>query len=344
MKSGLLAACVLCVAAGPVRAEWGMHDVPEGGFRIGMPGTPKREGWGIDEVEGRGGNGSVIFSNGGFYMVSYAALASGAHPKADALAVSVITKVMDFLDTKLGGGWKQTGTVGSGGARGVELAAPAREPGRVARARLLGMPGRRYLLVGIGPEESVSRFMGSIAFGPVHPPKMPASKRLPPVAQWQRQMLDEAGCVADLPGPPNIKKTVRIKDAGTGGLLGAQGFRARGNGVFCVVLFARAQSTTASRTDLRRLVTTASEKAHNMLRREFLKAGDQKWSEETSVGGAPATDVSFFTQSPDLEVRLRKIILPDRAYFLIAGGSPSDIARFFDSFEPVAGAVGKSPR
>lgn len=320
-------------------SEWVTHEVPAGGFSIELPGKPVLETFRIEEVEGTGGSGSVAFSQGkDTYVVSFAAIKNPAHPKADETARALGEKLLDFWSGKLSGSWVKSADLNRGGTTGIELDGKAKDPARTAKARVLRAAGRRYILIALAAPADVARFLDSLKLSAVVPPAPdPGNGKSPAAADWRKVTLKEAACEADLPGPANFKNIHRLEQSDGSGWMGAEGFHKAGTGKSgggtFVILYGRTTGTKASPQELRRLTATTGEKAAGILRKEFLKAADEKW---TTAAGNSATDTSYFTRSATLEARLRKIVYADRVYFLIGIGAPQDVARFFESVKPLA--------
>ncbi len=335
---------IFFVAQGTSGAQgWAVQDIQSGGFRIEMPGKPLLETFRIEEVEGIGGSGTVGASLGKeSFCISYAALTNSSHPKAENIVIALGEKFLDFWSKKLPGSWAKTSDVTHGGLAGIELDGKAKDPAHIAKARVLRAGGRRYILFAVASPEGVRRFFDSLELIPVvAPPPDAGNGKQPAVAEWRKVAFEEAACEVDLPGPANFKNANRIEQVDGGGWMGAQGFHRSGKtggGTF-LVLYGRTTQTKASSKELRRLTAVVGEKASALIRAEFLKAADEKWT--GPVAGSSAADTAYFTRSAALEARLRKIVYSDRVYFLIGIGAPGDVSRFLDSVKPLQADAAK---
>lgn len=164
----------------------------------------------------------------------------------------------------------------------------------------------------------------------------------PLVPSWRRVTLENGRCRIDLPGTVNVRHVERLEQPEGSGVFAAEGVAATGGtavGMF-VVISAVTTKFAGKPKDLRRFMRLLSLVVDVMLRREFAKSLELQEKRPVSCNGGEGTDYIYRVPGGQFAVRLRKLSLSDRAYFLIAIGSPADARRFVKSLEPLPAGPG----
>lgn len=145
-----------------------------------------------------------------------------------------------------------------------------------------------------------------------------------------------------MPGTLNVRHVERLEQPEGSGVFAAEGVAATGGpvlGMF-VVISAVTTKFAGKPKDLRRFMRLLSLVIDAMLRREFAKSLELQEKRPVSCHGGEGTDYIYRAPGGQFAVRLRKLSLSDRAYFLIAIGAPSDARRFIESLEPLQASPG----
>lgn len=145
-----------------------------------------------------------------------------------------------------------------------------------------------------------------------------------------------------MPGTVNVRHVEHLKQPEGSGVFAVEGVAATDGtalGMF-VVISAVTTKFAGKPKDLHRFMRILSLAVDAMLRREFAKSLALQEKRPVSCEDGEGTDYIYRVPGGQFAVRLRKLALGDRAYFLIAIGSPSDARRFIESLEPLPAAPG----
>ncbi len=165
----------------------------------------------------------------------------------------------------------------------------------------------------------------------------PQQAGVPLVPRWQRVTLENGRCKVDMPGPINVRQFERLDHADVSGTFSAEGVsgtKASSLGMF-VVISAVTTKFTGKPKDLRRFVDLLSVLVEGLLHKEFSKSLLLQEERPVVSRHGSGTDYIYRTPGTRFAVRLRKLTLEDRAYFLIGVGAPADVRRFVESLEPL---------
>ena len=175
-------------------------------------------------------------------------------------------------------------------------------------------------------------------------PAAPSGAASPLAPAWRRVTLENAQCRIDMPGALNVRRVERIEQAQGSGVFAAEGVAAtggRGVGMF-VVISAVTTKFAGKPKDLRRFMGLLSLVVDAMLRKEFAKSLTLQEKRPVACAGGEGTDYIYRVPGERFAVRLRKLALADRAYFIIAIGAPADARRFVESIEPLPAGFGNA--
>lgn len=173
-------------------------------------------------------------------------------------------------------------------------------------------------------------------------PAAPSGAAAPLAPSWRRVTLENARCRIDMPGSVNVRSVERIEQAQGSGVFAAEGVAAtsgRNVGMF-VVISAVTTKFAGKPRDLRRFMGLLSMVVDAMLRKELAKSLTLQEKRPVASAGGEGTDYIYRAPGEQFAVRLRKLTLTDRAYFLIVIGSPADARRFVESLEPLPARPG----
>ena len=165
-------------------------------------------------------------------------------------------------------------------------------------------------------------------------PEQPISALVP---KWQRISLADAKCAIDMPARMNFHKVERMDQPEGRGIFGVDGVASADRskmGIY-LVMYGVTTKFNGSLKDLRRFVQFLSAKVDGLMLKMFADSFTLKEKRPIEWKNATGTDYFFDAKGKPFAVQMRKMILSDRAYFLIGIGSPSDVARFMKSLEPL---------
>jgi hypothetical protein len=105
-------------------------------------------------------------------------------------------------------------------------------------------------------------------------------------------------------------------------------------GIFLVMYGVTTQFKGSSK-DLRRFVQFLSGKVDGLMQKMFADSFTLKEKRPVEWKNGSGTDYIYDTPGSPVFVQMRKLILGDRAYFIIGVGAPADVARFIKSLDPL---------
>ncbi|MFZ4775272.1 MAG: hypothetical protein ACOYM3_07920 [Terrimicrobiaceae bacterium] len=157
------------------------------------------------------------------------------------------------------------------------------------------------------------------------------------VPDWKRLTLENAKCGIDMPARVNFRKVERIEQPEGRGLFGAEGVVSTEQSKLGMFLVMSGVTTkfSGSEKDLRRFIGFLSGKVDGMMQKMFADAFTLKEKRPVTWKTGTGTDYIYVTNTDKVAVRMRKLILSDRAYFLIGVGAPGDVERFLKSLDPL---------
>lgn len=165
----------------------------------------------------------------------------------------------------------------------------------------------------------------------------PQSPPAPLVPEWKRMKLENAKCQIDMPARVNFRKVERIEQPEGLGLFGAEGVVSTDQSKVGMFLVMSGVTTkfSGSQKDLRRFIGFMSGKVDGMMQKMFADAFTLKEKRPLAWKTGTGTDYIYQTNTDKVAVRMRKLVLSDRAYFLIGVGAPGDVERFLKSLDPL---------
>ncbi len=165
----------------------------------------------------------------------------------------------------------------------------------------------------------------------------PQSPPAPLIPEWKQVALENAKCNIDMPARMNFRKVERIEQPEGRGLFGAEGVVSTDQSKMGMFLVMSGVTTkfSGSQKDLRRFIGFLSGKVDGMMQKMFADAFTLKEKRPITWKTGTGTDYIYQTNTEKVSVRMRKLILSDRAYFLIGVGAPGDVERFLKSLDPL---------
>lgn len=149
--------------------------------------------------------------------------------------------------------------------------------------------------------------------------------------------LESGKCQVDMPGRVNFRKIERIEQPEGLGIFGAEGVVSTDQSKLGMFLVMSGVTTkfTGSQKDLRRFIGFLSGKVDGMMQKMFADSFTLKEKRPITFKNGTGVDYIYLTNTDRVAVRMRKLTLSDRAYFLIGVGAPGDVDRFLKSLEPL---------
>ncbi len=187
------------------------------------------------------------------------------------------------------------------------------------------MSFRAALLVAVGVSMAATQAAG------------PSPTPVPLVPNWKTVTIKEAHCKVAMPAKMNFRKVERLEQPEGRGFFGAGGVMTddpKKMGMYLVIYGVTTQFD-GSPKDLRRFVRFLSDKVDGMVRKMFSDSFTLGEKKPVAVKGGTGLEYVYETHPSPFSVRMRKIVLSDRAYFLIGIGREGDVTDFFESLEPL---------
>ena len=165
-------------------------------------------------------------------------------------------------------------------------------------------------------------------------PEQPITALAP---KWQRVSINDAKCAIDMPARMNFHKVERMDQPEGRGIFGVDGVASADRskmGIY-LVMYGVTTKFSGSTKDLRRFVQFLSGKVDGLMQKMFADTFTLKEKRPIEMKNMTGTDYFYDPKGKPFTIQMRKLILSDRAYFLIGVGAPEDVARFMKSLEPL---------